>query len=324
MASQGFLIVIASVMFYYKYMLKPHIFSPERLTDETTVLLTTNHLGASIFGPSGQAFGDAGKDAQHLANASGRMVIGLDRPHTGDGENYNQPLSEAMVHQPELVASRWVKAAEPAIEKTGATSVELVGRSAGSNLLLEVALLELLPISGILTIDPVAMVRMPIWRGKLRFVKYQVMSAMQQDTDLDDGALSLPELGATYLNSDGPLTSLRRMMARQSLDIKQYQHSWASDQGLTAAALIATRMRATTASFAFAGYPLSTERSRLAPKVKALNELRRPKPNETRAESHFVEGTTHNSFNNPKIYGAEYIRFAQMANCERVRTSETL
>lgn len=299
-------------------MLKPVTFTPENLTNETTVLLTTNHFGASIYGPSIETFGDSGKDAQYLANASGCQVIGLDRPYTGNSERYNRKLVEAMRSQPEAAACRWVKAVQPAITETGASRVELIGRSAGSNLLLEVALLELLPVSAILTVDPVAIFAMPIWRGKLRYAKYQALAGGKATPQPQNDCIAVSELAGSFTNPDTPLTSLRRMIVRQLGDAKQYQSSWATNSGYLAAALIAVKLRHTTARFAFAGYPLAGERQRLKPVVSALNSLRGSKPHEAPAVSEFIDGTTHSSFDKPKNYIAEYLRLKELERSYRL------
>ena len=288
--------------------MRPHTFTPEHLLDESTVIVTTNHIGASVYGPTQDTFGDSGKDAQHLANISGCRVIGLDRPRTGNGQRYSPELADYMTKQPEVVASKWVEAIEPAFAETDACHVELVGRSAGSNLLLEVALLELLPVTAVLAVDPVAIFKMSVHQEKLRFAKYQTITERKKLAQPQNEAITLAELAASFANTDAPLTSIRRLIARQKQDIKQYQTSWATDKGYMTAALIAAKMRQTTARFAFAGHPLAGERQQLEPKVIALNGLRRPKPGEAPVLSEFVEGTTHGSFNNPKNYIAEYLK----------------
>ena len=305
-------------------MLKPHIFTPETVVDESTVLLTTNHLGASIYGPTVETFGDSGKDAQYLANASGYRVIGLDRPHTGNNERYGKQTAINMRTQPEIVAAEWIKAVQPAITETGASQFQLVGRSVGANLLLEVALLELLPLTAILTIDPVAILKMPVWRGKLRYAKYQLFTERKQEDLTQNETIPLAELVASFSSPDTPLTSLRRKIARRRQDIKQYQDSWATENGFLAAALIAAKMRQTTARFAFAGFPLAGERERIEPKVTALNGLRRIKPGQAPVLSDFVDGATHSSFDNPKNYVAEYNKLRQLDNPYRAALGSSL
>ena len=305
-------------------MLKPHIFTPEIVLDESTVIVTTNHLGASIYGPTAETFGDSGKDAQHLANASGCRVIGLDRPHTGNNERYDKQTAHHMRTQPEIVAAEWIKAAQPAITETGASQVQLVGRSAGANLLLEVALLELLPLTAILTIDPVAILKMPVWRGKLRYAEYQIFTDRKKVDQPQNESISISELVDCFSDPDRPLTSLRRMIARQRQDIKQYQASWATENGFLAAALIAAKLRQTTARFAFAGYPLSGERQQLEPKIAALNGLRRVKPDRAPVISEFIAGTVHSSFDTPKNYIAEYYKLQLLDESYRATLGTSL
>lgn len=267
------------------------IYTPDVLVSETTVIVTTNHLGASMESPDGSLHGDSGRDAQHLADISGQRVIGLDRLHTGNGEHYSSIQSHITRSQPDLVVRRWVERLQPALNETGATKVELVGRSAAASFLMEVAVLELLPVTGIVAVDPLGFHKTSRRDASLRYVKD-----------------SLP--------------SNPTMLRRHLLDIRQNRDYWLSDKATMTSALIAARMKRTKTLLAFADEKNTRRRERLEQTISSLNVLRSKQNGISPLLAGFVRGTSHRSFDDPRTYMAQYERYRELGRTGDIFTQK--
>ncbi len=272
-------------------MNKAKIYSPEVVKDEDTVIVTTNHLGASMEALGRKPLGEAGRDAQCLADISGQIVIGLDRPQSGDGQHYSSVQAHMMRTEPALVLKCWINRLRPSLAETGARRVELVGRSIAANFLMEVAVLEELPVVGIVAVDPFAL------RKTTR-----------------------AQAASHYLR--GALPSSPAKVRRHILDIRQNRQYMTSDKANLTAALIAARMKSTKTLFAFADMQKPADHEDLEQTIHSLNTLRSKRNGVAPLLAEFVAGTTHNAFNKPEVYAAQYERYRELGRTGDVFTQK--
>lgn len=283
-------------------------FEPREFTgvtiDRDTAIVTTNHLGADMRG-------DAGLDAQYLADISGHAVIGMNRIGSGDDARYSKPLARQLTCNPETVTNYWFDTIEPAIRDRSPSRIELVARSAGANLMLHVAALELIPnTTGVLAIEALRLQRVNTRLGQLKYIHYQLRKEgtfkdvidEQVDADLPPSADERSETAA----------SPRLMLRRQLIDIRHYQHRWASDLPYQNALHIAKNVNI-TAALLFAEESMAADSDKLPDYLTALTLARCNSGLRRKLCAAIVPHTTHGSFDDQRLYATHYRRFAAMA-----------
>lgn len=269
--------------------------------DRDTVIVTTNHLGADMNG-------DAGLDVQYLADVSGHTVIGMNRLGSGDGVNYSRALAKELTKRPEDVTARWVATIGPEVVKQSPSRVELVGRSAGANLMLHVAALELIPLTeAVLAIEGLRFDPINTRLGYLMYIHYKLRKEgkyKDRQNDIVD-----PDLLLSRDVRPAKAVDPRSMLRRQLIDIRHSQHLWASDLPFKNALHIAKNVdiRATI---------LLAEESMAAESPKkelALEELYTARATSSILRlivAETVKFTTHGSFDDPRLYATHYRSFA--------------
>ncbi len=275
---------------------------PSVTPDRDTTIVTTNHLGADMRG-------DAGIDAQYLADVSGHVVIGLNRIGTGDNATLSKSLARQITYEPGLVADQWTEVIEPALRRQAPSRVELVGRSAGANLMLHVAALELIPdTTGILAIEALRMQRVNTRLGQLKYAHYQLRREGKFKAKIEaqaDADLNLPvdERPSSAGNT-------MRMVRRQVTDIRHHQHLWASDLPFWNALSIADNSDITT-RLVFAEESMAADPGKLDYLLATLERARASSGIHSSLVTQIAPHTTHGSFDYQPLYATHYRRFAK-------------
>ena len=275
---------------------------PGVVSDKDTIIVTTNHLGADMRG-------DAGLDAQYLADLSGHRVIGLKRLGSGDAVDYSRSLAKEITNSPEAVTERWYSVLDPALRKEAPSRVELLGRSAGAGLMLHVAALELIPeTTGILAIEALRLQRVNTRRGQMKYVHYQLRREGNFKADID--SIVDQDLQPSTDPRPAEAADAKLMIRRQLKDIRHYQHLWASDLALKNAVTVA-RNDKLTASFVFAEVSMAADPGKLDGYLNQIRAARLLNANNA-LSCEVAPRTTHGSFDDQRLYATYYCRFTKL------------
>jgi hypothetical protein len=271
--------------------------------DGDTAIVTTNHLGADMRG-------DAGLDAQYLADISGHPVIGKNRIGSGNDATYSRSLARRITSDPESLAAEWVDDIHPHLEKQAPCRVELVARSAGANLMLQVAALELIPnTTGLLAIEALRFQRINTHLGQVKYAHYQLRRERKfkkiRDEQVD--ADLLPTTDVRPETAANP----KLIINRQLVDIRHYQHRWASDLPFQNALKIAGEI-SITASLLFAEEYMAANPGKLESYLEQLRQKRKTSGITKPLRAEVIPNTTHGTFNDQRLYATHYRRFASL------------
>ena len=276
-------------------MSSPELFEPQTLYDNSIAIVINNHLGGTVRMRDGSV-GDTGRDAQAIANHTGRLVIAHNRIGSGDDANF----SEQHVYDPrrtnDTSARQWAEEVLPFIERSGVDSVHLLGKSVGATPLLAVAKQDILPISGICAVEPIGFTRMSSWQAKARVAAYKLI----------ESCFSCDDSSTVETLSTGKLR-------RVAIDIAHNQAGWRSTDALNAIGILgyAPQLRHIAVHLAFAGMSLAGLRSELNARINLLH-VSRQNLDTTPLSVSFVPGTTHRSFNSAERYIAQYVQLDRM------------
>jgi hypothetical protein len=294
------------------------MFEPDVMVDPTGAILTTNHLGSTVFG-------DTAKDAQYLANLSGMRVFAKDRPGTGDAAHYDKRLAEALVSDHIGVTADWLDDVEDRLRGEGVEHLELFARSAASLLTLEIARTERLPVVGLCAIEMVGLRPLTVAGGRLEYARYQFSpngpeSQRRKRQKLVDEASEPnkpisdiePEVETDTPQTDG-LSRTVAMVKRQITDIRNNSRYWASTIGLENTRYIAKNLPEVTANFSFAEQPLAAPLELVWKAITEASLLRdMSRPGVAPFGISIGNRLTHSSFDDPLVFGREYKRMHAM------------
>lgn len=275
--------------------------------DRDTLIITTNHLGADIRG-------DAGLDAQYLADISGHPVVGLNRLGSGNDAKYDRHLAETIIDDPESVTSRWLETISPELRRHAPSKIELVGRSAGANLMLHVASLELIPETvGVMAIEALRFQAVNTRVGQLKYFHYQLCREGKYKNRIDDIVDSdlLPSSDSRPADAANPCL----MLGRQLVDIRHYQHRWASDFPFQNALHIAGTV-GITAAVMLAAVSMAAEPPVNYERLKELSAARQTSGFKQSFLADVVPLTTHGSFDDSRLYATQYRKFAALVRAD--------
>ncbi|MDB5176271.1 MAG: hypothetical protein JWM81_1129 [Candidatus Saccharibacteria bacterium] len=279
-------------------MRHPEVFTPKKLIDRRTAVVITNHLGATVTNHRGQR-GHTGREAQAIADASGRQVIAYDRP--GTGVRRNKQLAAELRAHPDVARRQWASEVRTVAQDSGARQVHLLSRSAGSDFLLAVAASGDLPlVSAICAVEPMSILPRTGLRGEGRYAFYQ---------HYDEGRFAEERPKFTTEKRDWRETL--DMLRRQGVDIAHNRPAWKSDIAYSSARHIAEILFSMPALLVFAQLPLAGPREKIEQLTAGLTTLRRPEDAPFAVE--FIPKTTHGSFEDPALYIDQYAKLAQLA-----------
>lgn len=269
-----------------------------------TLIVTTNHLGADMRG-------DAGLDAQYIADISGHRVVGLNRIGSGDDVDYSKSLAKRITDDPDGVTAEWCAHISPELRRQSPSRIELVGRSAGANLMLHVAALELIPeTTGVFAVEALRLQAVSTRLGQLKYLYYQSRKEGRFKDRIDE--VVDKDLRPSADERPPKAADAKLMLSRQIVDIRHYQHLWASDLPLRNALEIAERDNI-TASLVFAEESMSANPRKLHGLIEKIQQRRKTNANHPLA-ARVAPFTTHGSFDDQRLYATHYRRFADLAS----------
>jgi pimeloyl-ACP methyl ester carboxylesterase len=280
-------------------------FYPEKVPaiSETVGIVLSNHVGSSVAE-------DTGRDAQHLADTTGFIVIAADRP----GSGWAAPNSA----RARLLADDYVEASvgtarkiEKELTANGISRAVAAGRSAGGTFSLSLARTEIAPVTHIYAAEAAGWYEQSVSEGKHAYRQYGKMQK-----ELLDGPVDLVRPEPSDVTGFGKISRALAIGANFFSDQYHNKHVWSQATSLRSAAYIARSMPDVFMQLDFAEHSMMAPQHQIENLQMSLPEMRLDGRDSPRVQMVRVEQlprTVHASFDNRGFFAERLLPIAMEA-----------